>query len=264
MSVQTPCYHNHCNRIHRYSHSENAGFTLIELLVVISIIGILVGIMLPPLQHNREVANWNRAQKDVSQIVSAENSTKGIGTDLSVLAKLGLIDSTLGSGSKDGYHFAVTLSPTGGFYVTAVPAAPGITGSFDVVADQTGAMVSRPMRGADEARSAMFVAIDKEAAATLGRWLSQASTDQLRAVRRAFEAGTFQDPCVVTSAFKRLDADGDGKVTLDEIQSYDRKQDSPLGGVPGALSRPMQLGLANEEVRSLPGILLQEVLSAIP
>jgi prepilin-type N-terminal cleavage/methylation domain-containing protein len=253
MSIRKPCFHN----------KRNPGFTLIELLVVISIIGVLVGLLLPMGQHGRELTNLDRALKDVNQIMTAETKSRELTTDLSALAKLGLIDPTLGSSNKDGYHFAVTISPAGGFRVTAVPAAPGITGSSDVVADQTGAVISRPSRGADEARSAMFTAIDSEAAAAIGRQLSQASAKLLPAVQRFFQEGEVQEPEVLRGVFKRLDVNGDGKVTFSEILAYDKNTDAPLGAFLASVGRHLQLGLANEDVASLPGVGLSDLLPAV-
>ena len=238
----------------------NQGFTLIELLVVIAIIAVLIALILPGLQGGREGANQGRALKDVSQIVMAEIKTGKFTPDLSELAKFQLIDPTLGSGSKDGYRFAATRSVTGGFLVTAVPAAPGITGAYDLVADQTGAVSSKPSKGAAEARSAMFAAINREAVAAIEKLLSQAPEKMLPAAKRFIREGRMQDREALSSVFKRLDTNGDSKVSLSEVVSYDQNTDSPLGAFLVSLNRTMQLGVANEDVQSLPGVGLPDLL----
>ena len=238
----------------------NQGFTLIELLVVISIIGVLVGLILPGLQGGREGANKNHALMDVSQIVTAEIKTGKFTPDLSELARLQLIDPTLGTGSKDGYRFAAIRSADGGFFVTAVPAVPGITGALDIVADQTGAVAGTPSKGAAEARAAMFAAIDREAVTAIEKLLSEAPEKMRSKAIRYLREGRAQDREAVYSAFKRLDANGDSKVTLSEVVSYDKNTESPLGAFLISLHRTMQLGAANEDVQSLPGVGLTDLL----
>jgi len=109
----------------------------------------------------------------------------------------------------------------------------------------------------------MFAAIDTEAATVIGQQLSQAPTRFLPAVQSVFQAGAVQDRAVIEGAIKRLDADGDSKVTLGEIAAYSKNSDSPLGAFLGSITRIMQLGAANEDVASLPGVGLSDLLPAV-
>jgi prepilin-type N-terminal cleavage/methylation domain-containing protein len=134
------------------------GFSLVELLVVVIIIAIVAAIAIPNLLASRRAANEASAISSLRTIHSAEvtyfsttggNSTYAVmgpvGTAGS-LAAGGLIDDTLGGGTKSGYSFATTLStgaPAGSQYcATAWPTTLGSTGNRDFGVSSNGVIVA--------------------------------------------------------------------------------------------------------------------------
>lgn len=74
----------------------NRGFTLVEMLVVISIIGVLVSILVPAVQHAREAARRAACQAHMSQVakgIATYESRKGYLPAARTLAKAGNIQN---------------------------------------------------------------------------------------------------------------------------------------------------------------------------
>lgn len=124
-------------------HDGAAGFSLIELMIVVAVIGIISILAVPNFMRSRLFANETSAIASLRVIVTSEityASTAGNGSFGSTdeLVAQGLIDSALGSGTKDGYNLTLTPDGSSGFTIIAVPITVGTTGQRGFYSDQTG------------------------------------------------------------------------------------------------------------------------------
>ena len=249
-------------------HRRQSGFTLVELIAILGVISVIIGVLLPAVQKNREAFNKAKSQRNLIVIKNAQKSFfDDHGRFSTSFAELGLdrdfpcSDPDCMQGQNGGYLYQLALGRSDQeFAATAVPAVIGKTGSAKCVIDHTSDIwTCAPIAEADAARQQMFANIRGQAIQTMFQLLLERTPSEVLDISRGLES-----PDTLPSVSRQIDTTGDGQVTIAKILNYQGIGADVLSDFLALLARELELGTAGENVDELPGVTIADLQNNPP
>jgi len=243
---------------------RQGGFTLIELILVLGVISAITGVLVPAVQKNRAIFFTKGTSNTIMFLernaektyYQANHRYSASFEDLGISQLFPCDDPACTHRQNSGYFHQITVSPSGQeFTATATPAVLGKTGSAKCVIDQTtDHPTCAPIPEAEAVRQQMFANIRAQAIQTMFQLLLERTPSEVPEIARGLES-----PDTFRTVFRQLDADGDGKVTFQEILNYQGLGSDVMGDFVQSLGQELELGAGGENVDALPGITLADL-----
>lgn len=246
-------------------HETQTGFALTELLAGTSSLAVLIGVLLPAIQKEREAAARAGCQDNLKQIgIAIQTFGKQCGCFPSTLGEALRATQCPASGAMDGYKASTYLVGKGAWSLTLNP-VPGVTGSDSGrvfgTANNGFAIDMTPAPGAEEGRTRILDAARAHAAEAFSHIAALLPYEEQEALYRQL-APAVQQPGAGSSAFRVL-AGPDGEVSLASVSRvFDGTSNTIFFGELAAIlsafwiaaARDLQLGAYAERWQSLPGL----------